>query len=169
MLRKLKGALRRHLPRGDAGSMLPMIVVCVLIVVLMIMGMTTATAAFLAQRNIQSICDSAATWAAAEADSNKVLTNKGSSEKFLPLSPEAVASAVEEHRTRFYADDRELQMAASSDGETLTVECHTKVKVPFGSAFGKGDGIGRDAVSVVRSPVSDSSPQAPVVDNSSTG
>ncbi len=157
-------AFQLRVPSGDAGSMLPMIVVCVLLV-MMIMGMTTATAAFIAQQNLQSICDSAATWSAAEADSGKVYTDGVKSEKFLPLSEAAVAAAVADHRARFYADDPVLQMAASTDGKALTVECRTRVKIPFGAFFGKGDGIDREAVSVVQSPVSGA--KTAVVDNGS--
>ncbi len=143
--------------RGDAGSMLPLILVFVLMVVLMIMGMMTSTAAFIAQRDLQSDCDSAALWAAAEADSDEVFGDGVDSGEYLPLSPEAVAAAVAEHRTRFYADDPELQMSTTAEGEQLTVVCRTKVKVPFGAAFGKGEGIERNAESVVRSPVSPTS------------
>lgn len=160
-------AFRLRVPSGDAGSMLPMIVVCVLLVVMMIMGMTAATAAFIAQQNLQSICDSAATWSAAEADSGKVYTDGVKSERFLPLSEAAVAAAVADHRARFYADDPVLQMAASTDGKALTVACRTRVKIPFGAFFGKGNGIDRETVSVVRSPVSGAKNGA--VDNGSGG
>jgi hypothetical protein len=153
------------LPQGDGGSLLPLILVFVLVVIMMIMGTTAATSAFIAQRDLQSDCDADAMWAASEADANDLYHDAASSKKYLPLSPEAVAAAVEEHRKRFYADRPELRMRADSDGEQLVVKCHDKVKVPFGAFFGKGGGVDRDAESAVRSPVSIPPPSAHVVDN----
>lgn len=157
--------LRRRVPRGDSGSMILLVLVFVLIVVLMIVGTTAATSAFIAQRDLQSNCDSAATWAAAEVSVGDVYGDEVASKEFLPLSPEAVAAAVEEHRARFYPGEPELTMVARSDGEQLTVVCHNKVKVPFGAFFGKGDGVERDAESAVRSPISTPTTEASIVDN----
>ncbi|MGH3427854.1 MAG: hypothetical protein ACRD3Q_19505, partial [Terriglobales bacterium] len=126
---------------------------------------TAATSAFIAQRDLQADCDAAAVWAASEADANDLYHDAASTKKYLPLSRDAVAAAVEEHRKRFYSDRPELSMTADSDGEQLVVRCHEKVKVPFGTFFGKGDGVDRDAESAVRSPVSTPTPSAHVVDN----
>ncbi len=150
----MRGAARRLVPQGDGGSILPLITVFVLIVVLMIIGMMASTAAFIAQQSLQSTCDSAAIWAAAEADTEKVYSGKVSKDEYLPLSPEAVAAAVREHQARFYADDPQLRLSTATEGDVLLVKCHTRAKIPFGGAFGKGEGIDRDTESAVRSPLS---------------
>ncbi|MGH3545162.1 MAG: pilus assembly protein TadG-related protein [Mycobacteriales bacterium] len=158
-----------RIPRGDGGSIIALIAVFVFIVVLFIMGMMTSTSAFLAQRNLQSECDSAALWVAAEADANDVLDNGTASAEYLPLSPELVASTLAEFMTRFHANgEPRLEMVSSTDGVVVTVRCHTRAKVPFGRAFGKGEGIDRDAWSAVRSPTAPGN-QASIVPNDPRG
>lgn len=144
--------------------MLPLITVFVLIVVLMLMGMMAATGAFIAQRDLQGVCDETAAAVASEVSPNKVYADGVPPEQALPLSPEAVAAAVEAHRVRFFSHDPGLQMVGTSDGGVATVECHTKVKVPFGTVFGKGGGVERDAVSAIRSPVSKPTSEASIVE-----
>ncbi|MGH3545146.1 MAG: Tad domain-containing protein [Mycobacteriales bacterium] len=159
----------RCVVRGDGGSMLPMIAVFVLIVVLMLMGVFAATGAFIAQRDLQSVCDETAAAVASEANTDQPRSRLPDGSEVLSLDAEAVAVAVEAWRVEFYSDDPGLQMVGTSEGGVAVVRCHTKVKVPFGAVFGKGGGVDRDAVSVVRSPVRKPKPEASIVPDDPRG
>lgn len=145
--------LSSRLPYGDAGSMLPMIVVCVLIVILMIMAVTASTAAFLAQLNLDSICDGAAAAAASSVDPDRISTAPKSPD-FLPVSEQAAQTAVDEYQADLEPKDPTLTMATGVNSEQLTVKCHSVAKIPFGAFFGYSKGVQRDTVSTVRSPLS---------------
>jgi hypothetical protein len=44
-------------------------------------------------------------------------------------------------------------VAVSGDADSVRVGCRRTVEVPFGHAFGRGDGVVRTALSSARSPV----------------
>lgn len=149
--------------------MLPLITVFVLVVVLMLMGMMAATGAFIAQRDLQGVCDETAAAVASEVDIEQPRVKAPDGSEMLALDVDAVAAAVEAHRVKFFSHDPGLRMVGTSDGGVATVECHTKVKVPFGTVFGKGGGVERDAVSAIRSPISEPTSEASIVPNDPVG
>ena len=143
----------RRLPAGDEGSMIPLIAVCVLLVIVMMLAVTTATSAFITQRDIQADCDGAAAAAASEVDSLRVVQDQASSAEDLPLSQRAAQAEIDSYRRDFYRNDPTLTMASVVRDDVLTVRCQRRVKLKFGTLFGKGDGVDRIAESEVLSPV----------------
>ncbi|MGH3426240.1 MAG: pilus assembly protein TadG-related protein [Mycobacteriales bacterium] len=137
---------------GDDGSMLPLILGCVLIVVVMIMGFTAATSAFLAQRDLESICDGAAEWAAGAVNTDAVSTAERAPD-VLPISAESAQAAVTEYQNRFYAHEASLHMRVTSNGGTLKVACEQTVKIAFGGFFGYRNGSRRTTDSSINSPI----------------
>ncbi len=160
---------RRLILSGETGSMLPLIAVFVLVVLLMLMGMMAATGAFIGQRDLQSVCDETAAAVASEVSPDQPLENGPEGSALLVLDAEGVAVAVEAFRVRFFSHDPGLQLVGKADAGVATVECHTTVQVPFGAVFGKGDGVERDAVSAVRSPVRQPNSEASIVPDDPAG
>ncbi|MGH3804705.1 MAG: hypothetical protein ACRDTD_32100 [Pseudonocardiaceae bacterium] len=144
--------------------MIPLIAVCVLLVVMMMLGVTAATSAFIAQRDIQADCDGAAAAAASEVDPDRPEIEGAKGERMLLPDRSAAQTAVDEYRRSFYTEDPTLTMRAAVVDGLLSVRCHRRVKIKFGTFFGKGDGVDRDAVSEIVSPVRPSS-EASIVDN----
>lgn len=140
----------RKTPRGDTGSMLPLILVFVMIVVLMLMGMTAASSAFLAQSNLQSMCDATAGIAASGTDLDELHEQPSGSES-LTISEQEAQLKVDEYRQRHADDFPSLTMVVNVDSEQAVLSCHYRVKIVFGRAFGKGDGLDRDTESRIRS------------------
>lgn len=136
---------------ADEGSIAPLVLLCFLIAALMVMGMTAAGSAFLAQRDLQAVCDGAAVRAANAADEPGAYT--GPPLSALPLSEASVQAAVADYQSRGYPGDPTLTMSASTDGQQVTVGCHRVVKVPFGTLFGQPAGLARSAESTARAPL----------------
>ncbi len=143
----------RRLPIAavDRGSITPLILLFFAIAALLVMGTTTAGSAFLAQRDLQAVCDGAAVRAADAVDEPGAYRNGGHGA--LPLSEESVRTAVADYQARGYAGDPTLTMAASTDGQQVTLSCHRLVQVPFGAVFGRAAGLDRDARSSARAPI----------------
>jgi hypothetical protein len=136
----------------DRGSITPLILLCFLIAALMVMGTTAAGSAFLAQRDLQAVCDGAAVRAADAADESSAYTGPGDLAA-LPLSEASVQAAVADYRSAGYAGDPTLTLSAATDGQQVTVSCHRVVQVPFGAVFGHPAGLARTAVSTARAPL----------------
>ncbi|MGH3429923.1 MAG: hypothetical protein ACRDQZ_20535 [Mycobacteriales bacterium] len=144
-------------PKGrDDGSIAVLILGCVLVVIVMIMALTAATSAFLAQRALQSDCDGAAEWAASAVDPHRVFEGQATDSDRLPLQIDAAREAVDEYHRRFYRNDQTLTMVPAVASDTLSVRCRRVVKITFGTFFGKGGGVERIAISSINSPVSES-------------
>lgn len=135
-------------PAGDAGTMIPMIMMCFVLAATFVCVSIAASAAFLAQRDLAGACDGAAL-AAANAFSR---ADAGRSDDSLPLSPESVDAAVGEYAARLEQPDR-TSMRAETDGRVVTVSCRRTVRIPFGALLGHADGIDRAAVARARSPL----------------
>ncbi|HEX3732647.1 MAG TPA: pilus assembly protein TadG-related protein [Mycobacteriales bacterium] len=151
---KISRSLR---PKGrDDGSITILILGCVLVVVVMIMALTAATSAFLAQRTLQSDCDGAAEWAASAVDPHRIFDGQAANSDRLPLQVDGAREAVDEYHRRFYRKDPTLTMAPTVASDTLSVRCRRVVKITFGTFFGKGGGVERTAISSINSPVSES-------------
>ncbi len=139
--------------RDDRGSITPLILVFFLIAALMVMGAVAAGSAFLAQRDLQAVCDGAAVRATDAVDPGGAYGGPGGLTA-LPLSDATVQAAVTDYQSRGYSADRTLSMAATTDGQQVTVVCHRVVAIPFGALFGQAAGLQRTATSTARAPLS---------------
>lgn len=146
--------------RGDDGSMIPMIIMAFVVAATLISATTAAGSAFLAQRDLQSVCDGAALSGAEAIDfaatSTVSGTEPGSGDAtgtagYLPIGSvqRAVGDYVEQ------ADrDGGVEVSAQSalaDDLTVSVTCHSHPHIALGSLFGYGEGIDRSADSSARS------------------
>ncbi len=137
---------------ADRGTITPLILMCFLIAALMVMGTTAAGSAFLAQRDLQAVCDGAAVRAADAADEPGAYAGPLPLTA-LPLSDTSVRAAVADYQAAGYAGDPTLTMSVLTDGRQVTVSCHRVVKVPFGVVFGQQAGLSRTASSTARAPL----------------
>jgi uncharacterized membrane protein len=138
--------------REDRGSITPLILVFFLIAALLVMGTTSAGSAFLAQRDLQSVCDGAAVRATGAVDEGGAYHGPADLAA-LPLSDASVQAAVGDYQSQGYPTDSTLSMSASTDGQQVTVVCHRVVTIPFGAVFGKPTGLERTAASTARAPL----------------
>jgi hypothetical protein len=139
-------------PRGDAGSMIPMIMMAFAVAGLIVAGTIAAGSAFLAQRDLQSVCDGAALAAAQVLDDDPYYAADRGPLSRLPLGD--VQRAVNTYALRDAADsDDSVRMIAAvrSDGVTVRVQCRTHIDIPFQSVFRRG-GLDRRATADARSP-----------------
>jgi len=138
----------------DRGSITPLILTFFLIALLLVMGTIAAGSAFLEQRDLQAVCDGAAVRAASALDEDGAYAGPAG-QTALPLSDASVQAAVADYQAQGYAGDPTLTMAASTDGQLVTVTCSRMVQIPFGAVFGKAEGLQRTAVSSARAPLDD--------------
>lgn len=135
---------------SDAGSMIPMIMLAFSIAGLVITGTIAAGSAFLAQRDLQSVCDGAAIAGAQELSSQQYYHRSRLSD--LPLGD--VQSAIDQYLAENDAVDRNAVNAAATvgeDGTTVTVRCAEHVDIPFQTVFSPG-GLDRKATASAQSP-----------------
>jgi hypothetical protein len=145
---------RRRRPTGDAGSSLPFVLLCFLIAAYFVAGVTAASAAFLAQRDLQADCDGAAIAAASGIDRNEAYSTSLDERATLPLGVGEAAGAAENYASRTGPEDATLVVSASVAEDRVTVACIRVVNIPFGNLFGIGGGLNRSTVSTARSPLS---------------
>ena len=138
----------------DRGSIAPLILTFFLIALLLVMGTVAAGSAFLEQRDLQAVCDGAAVRAASGLDVPGAYAGP-TGQAALPLSDASAQVAVAEYQARGYSGDPTLTMAASTDGQVVTVTCARVVQIPFGAVFGQAAGLQRTAVSSARAPLAD--------------
>jgi uncharacterized membrane protein len=126
----------------------------VLIAVLTVAAVTTASSAFLAQRDLQADCDGAALAAASGIDLDATYAGSLDAAAALPVDPDRAGEAAGRYANRTVPDDATLAVSASVDEDRVTVVCIRVVRVPFGGLFGIGGGLRRSTVSTARSPLS---------------
>jgi uncharacterized membrane protein len=138
----------RPVRERERGSTLPLVLVCWLVAALMSFGGIAASDAFLAQREVQSICDGAALAAANSADEGVAYTSGVTSG--LPLTRESTQAAVADH----LADGGAVldTWSAETDGSEVTVRCTRFVDIAFGRLFLGGRPLERTAVASARAP-----------------
>jgi uncharacterized membrane protein len=132
----------------EAGSTLPFVLVCWLVAAFMVVGGIAASDAFLEQRQVQSVCDSAALAAADQADEAVVYTVGVGAQ--LPLSRSAAEAAVADQLAD--AGVRLDAWSAETDGAEVTVRCTRSVQIAFGWLFLGGQPLDRTAVASARAP-----------------
>ncbi len=116
-----------------------MIVLCFSIAGLIITGSIAAGGAFLAQRDLESVCDGAAI-AGAQALDRAAYYGSGDTQDAYPLGD--VQAKVDDYVSR---DGGSVDAGASTDGRSVSVTCRETVHIPFGTVFGYGDGLDRRA------------------------
>ncbi|GAA1686663.1 hypothetical protein GCM10009765_40220 [Fodinicola feengrottensis] len=135
--------------RSDEGSSVPLVLLFFVLALLLVAGTVAASAAFLAQRDLQSDCDGAAVVAANALDAAGFYGSDRAGDA-LPLAVGGAQAAVDR-----YAADAGLgstSFAVTVDDSRALVACARMVPVPFGAAFGYSQGLRRTAVSEARSP-----------------
>jgi hypothetical protein len=133
----------------ERGSSLPLVLVCWLVAALMALGAVAASDAFLEQRSVQGICDSAALAAANAADEAAVYRT-GIDGGALPLTRAGAQAAVADSLA---AGDSALDSwSAETDGGEVTVTCTRHVDIAFGWLFLGGEPLERTAVASARAP-----------------
>lgn len=145
-------AVRRVRCTGDQGSTIPLILGFFLLAMVMTAGAISAGQAFVQQRDLQDLCDGAATAAAASAAN---LDRDGD-----PVDTDAVRFAdVQQVIDRYVAQDdagRAVQAEAqlSSGDRTIDLRCVRVSRIPFGALFGKAAGVRHVVTSSAREPTS---------------
>jgi hypothetical protein len=134
---------------SERGSSLPLVLVCWLVAALMALGAVAASDAFLEQRSVQGICDSAAL-AAANAADEAALYRGGIEGGALPLTRAGAQAAVADSLA---AGDNALDSwSAETDGAEVTLTCTRHVDIAFGWLFLGGRLLERTAVASARAP-----------------
>ena len=147
------GVADRRRRGHEAGSSIPLIVLCFLIAALLVAGVTAASSAFLAQRDLQADCDGAAIAAASGLDSEALYAHSFPEDSMLPVANQAAGAALERYRRGEPPSEQEERMTVHVDNETVTVACSRRAKIPFGAVFGFGGGVQRSAVGTTKSPL----------------
>lgn len=173
-VRVSRGAARRGRPR-DAGTAVPLIMLCFAVAGLFTCASIGASAAFLAQRELAGICDGAAISGAqafarglapaAEPAGGGGAT--GGSESIsgrleqvptgavLPLDGVGVSRAVSEYEAMNLAgEEGGLTLTASTDGRDVAVTCRRTVRIPFGRLLGYSNGLDQTVVARAQAPLS---------------
>jgi uncharacterized membrane protein len=137
---------------SDRGSTLPLILGFFLVALLMIAGSVAAGDAFVQQRDLQDVCDGAATAAAANGVD---LGRSGALESEQALQFGDVRGAVLQYLSRDASRDSvHVDARLSGDGQTLTLTCTQREHIAFGAMFGFGDGVHHVVSSSARAPLS---------------
>jgi uncharacterized membrane protein len=137
---------------NDRGSTIPLILGFFLVALMMTAGAIAAGDAFVQQRDLQDVCDGAASAAAASAaDLDRAAGFR--TEKALRFA--GVQLAVDEYLARDPSRASvQVQASLSADAHTLTLDCVQTSHIAFGAMFGKGDGIRHSTRSSARAPLS---------------
>ncbi|MDP9116027.1 MAG: pilus assembly protein TadG-related protein [Actinomycetota bacterium] len=135
----------------DRGSTVPLILGFFILALLMVAGAVAAGQAFVQQRDLQDVCDSAAAAGAASAAS----IDRGSALVGVALRFTNVQAVVDQYLARdpSLAGVR-IQADVSVDAQTLQLQCTQTLPIAFGAMFGKAHGIRHLAISYARAPVS---------------
>lgn len=134
--------------RPDGGSTLPLTLLCVLVALLLIAGTATASAAFLAQRDLQAWCDGAALAAAGSPAGPSLYAGGVAPGAGAPLGVDTVSAALDRYLA--VAGDDRTAARLSVQADRATVVCTRTVDLPFGRLFGISNGLRREVVSSAR-------------------
>lgn len=139
-------------PRGDRGSVTPLIVGFFLLALYIVAGAVAAGDAFDDQRAVQSVCDGAAVAAANAVD----LTSGRRQDALMPAGALALADVQQAVDAYLHRDGGGDPMAAtaqlSDDAATVYVRCRQDARVALGALFLR-DRVTHTAESSARSAV----------------
>jgi uncharacterized membrane protein len=136
---------------GDRGTIIPMIIMAFVVAGLVIVGSVVAGSAFLAQRDLQSVCDGAAIAGAQALDDSEFYRNGIGSDGALPLG--GVQSAVDTYAAQDAtspADRVQVSATVDDDHVTVAVACAKTAHLTFGAVFGYGSGLDQHATAHAR-------------------
>jgi len=136
--------------RADVGSITPLILLSVGLALLLIAGATTASSAFLAQRDLQAWCDSAAL-ATASAAARSAAYAEGS-QPSVDARPSYDEVAAELRNYLGGIQNEGVGVGLRVQNDRITLICTRTVVLPFGRLFGIPDGLERVAHSSARVP-----------------
>jgi uncharacterized membrane protein len=135
----------------DRGSTVPIILGFFLVALLTVAGAVAAGQAFVQQRDLQDLCDGAATTAAASAID---LSRTGGVVRGDALRFTGVEAAVQTYLRRQPATaDVSVAVGVSSDGTELALTCTQTRPIAFGALFGRADGVRHVVHATARAPV----------------
>jgi hypothetical protein len=141
-------------PRGDDGSVLPLVVGAVVVVLLLVGVVTDTSVLWLQRRALQSTVDGAALAGAQAVDLASVYA--GGAHGDLTLAPAAVRRAVRRYLAATPSDDELPRFRLTSttvDGPVVTVAASSTVTLPFTTLLtGRGVVVRADASAVLRVP-----------------
>lgn len=138
--------------RDDSGSTLPLILGFFLLALIMVAGSIAAGDAFVQQRDLQDVCDGAATAAAATGvDLGRGGALAGEQSLQFGDVDGAVSAYVARDPSRSAV---RFSAQFSPDRRTLTLRCEQTEHIAFGAMFGKGAGVHHVVTSSVRAPLS---------------
>jgi uncharacterized membrane protein len=134
----------------DDGSTIPLILGFFLLALLLVAGSIALGQAFTQQRDLQDICDGAATAAAANAaDLDRgTLTASSNALQFTHVD-DAVAAYLARDPARH---DVRAQAELSADRTTITLQCAERTHLALGALFGRSQ-VQHTATSSVRAPL----------------
>lgn len=136
---------------AERGSIVPFVLLVTAIAVLMVCGGITASSAFLAQREVHSVCDGAALAAANAVDEGQYYGTD--SPDAVPLSQQSVTAAVADYLGDASDPDGPITTwTAQTDGRSVEVVCSRFVSLPFAAVFLGGRDLERTATAAARSP-----------------
>ena len=127
--------------RPDEGSTIPLIVGFFVVAALLVFGGVAAGDAFVDQRTVQSVCDGATLAAASAVDTDAFRGGRGTG-----AGTAAPLREVQRAAGDYLARDPArtgvtIDAALSTDGLRVDATCVEVLPVPFGGAFGLGDGV----------------------------
>ncbi|MCW2528251.1 MAG: uncharacterized protein JWM76_3111 [Pseudonocardiales bacterium] len=144
--RRPKTAIRH----GDDGSTIPLIVGFFLVALLFVGAAVMASDAFTRQRDLQSICDGAATAAANSVDFASVRGELESAPN-LPLGD--LQAAIDAYLSDEPSRSGVVASAGAPDGLEVTVGCSRHSVLAFAGMLGSRTGIEQHTTSTARAPV----------------
>lgn len=145
-MKQLRITLSR--PGGDRGSTLPLMLAFFMIAGLLLTGGVTASAAFLAQRDLQSACDGAAVAGA----SGFVRTTTGRAAD-LAFDETLARNVIAQYAVDAWGRDASaVDIGIAVDRTRVVVTCARVVHVPFEAIFAPG-GVARSVTSSADAPL----------------
>jgi Flp pilus assembly protein TadG len=134
----------------DDGSTIPLILGFFLLALLLVAGSIALGQAFTQQRDLQDICDGAATaGAASAADLDRASRTASSNALQFTHVDEAVAAYLARDPARH---DVRARAELSADRTTITLHCVETTHLALGALFGRSQ-VQHTAVSTVRAPL----------------
>jgi hypothetical protein len=137
----------------DRGSTLPLLLGFVVVGALVTVAAVAVDDTFVAQRELQSVCDGAAAAAAADAIALDRRNGLGARDGFARFAD--VRAAAERYLARDVGDAVSVSASLSADGTAVALTCVRTVPVPFGAAIGEASGVRHVAHSTARAALSD--------------